>query len=83
MSNRLDQQREDALQPKRVKSCQDKLEQLGFVISYKDHNRLEFMFEGNKITFYPYSGWHSGKGIEDGRGFNNLLTQVTNDEATR
>lgn len=79
MSNRLDQERETRLQPQRMASCKDRLEQLGFVISYQDYNRLEFMFEGNKITFYPYSGWHSGKGIKDGRGFENLLGQIANE----
>lgn len=81
MSNRLNQEREAQLQPKRLETCKDKLEQLGFVISYQDYSRLEFMFEGNKITFYPYSGWHSGKGIKDGRGFNNLLKQISNEDA--
>ena len=79
MSNRLDQEREAKLQPERLKYCLGELEQNGFVITYKDYSRLEFMFEGSKITLWPYSGWFSGKGIKDGRGFKNLMEQITNE----
>lgn len=79
MSSRLNQEREAQLQPQRIKSCKEKLEQLGFVITYQDHTKLEFNFEGSKIQFWPYSGWHTGKTIKDGRGFKNLLKQISNE----
>ena len=41
---------------------------------------LEFKYKGNTIKFYPYSGWHSGKGIKDGRGFQNLIKQLEVEE---
>lgn len=28
------------------------------------------------VHFYPYSGWHTGKSINDGRGWNNLYNQI-------
>lgn len=37
---------------------------------------LYFYFKGAKITFWPYTGWASGKTIEDGRGIRNLLSQI-------
>lgn len=76
MSNRLDQEREDQLQPQRMKTCQEKLESLGFMVHSDGNDLLTFTYNGNTIKFWPYSGWHSGKGIQDGRGFNNLLKKI-------
>lgn len=76
MSNRLNQEREAMLQPKRISECKAKLEQVGMKIIYEDGTRLDFIFKGHKVQFWPYSGWHSGKSIKDGRGFNNLLKQL-------
>ena len=76
MSNRLNQEREAELQPKRMASCKEKLEELGFEVRAFEPDRLEFIFNGNKISFWPYSGWHSGKGIKQGRGFAKLLKQI-------
>lgn len=76
MSNRLDQEREKRLEPKRVKYALEKLTELELEIVYSGEKRIDFMYNGNKIEFYPYSGWHTGKGIKDGRGINNLLKQL-------
>lgn len=76
MSNRLDQEREKQLQPQRIKSCKIKLEELGFIVSEVGETELRFLFNGNIIKFWPYSGWYTGKNIKDGRGFNNLLKQL-------
>jgi hypothetical protein len=77
MSNRLNQEREADLTPKRVQGCKEKLESLGFEVTATS-DRLDFIYKGSKIMFWPYSGWHSGKTIKDGRGFNNLLNQIQN-----
>lgn len=76
MSNRLDQEREALLQPKRMKECKAKLEEMGFVVSQFGETELRFMFKGSEVKFWPYSGWHTGKTIKDGRGFTNLLRQL-------
>lgn len=76
MSNRLDQEREKELQPKRMAFAINVINYLKLEIVFKDETRLEFMFNGNKITLYPYSGWHSGKGIVAGRGIEKLLKQL-------
>ncbi len=76
MSNRLDQEREARLQPKRVKECKVKLEQLGFEVEQAGDTQLRFMFNGSIVSFWPYSGWCSGKSVKDGRGFPKLLGQL-------
>jgi hypothetical protein len=75
MSNRLDQEREKRLEPKRIQFAVDSLKELGYepVVIGK---RVEFEHNGNKILLYPYSGWHTGKGITDGRGVQKLLKQL-------
>ena len=76
MSNRLNKEREAKLQPKRHKSCKKKLEQLGYEVEGVGETTLMFVHNGNVITLFPYSGWFTGKGIKDGRGFNKLLKQL-------
>ena len=76
MSSRLNQDREQRLQPERLRTCKEKLEDMGFIVDQIDHTLLQFKLNGNIIKFYPYSGWHSGKGVKDGRGFANLLKQL-------
>ena len=73
---RLDQEREEKLQPERIKSCKLKLKQLGFEVTENGETELQFMFNESMVRFWPYSGWHSGKSIKDGRGFLNLLKQL-------
>jgi hypothetical protein len=76
MSNRLDQEREALLQPKRMKECKEKLEEMGFVVEQFGETELDFVFNGSVVKFWPYSGWHSGKSVKSGRGFPNLLRQL-------
>lgn len=75
MSNRLDQEREAHLEPKRIETCKAKLEQMGYKVT-QEHVQLNFTYRGSKIQFWPYSGWHTGKTIVDGRGFNHLIKQL-------
>lgn len=73
MSGRLNQEREAELQPKRLASTKEKLEQLGYTVEVVDHTQIRFKHNGNRIDFWPYSGWFSGKGVGSGRGFGRLL----------
>lgn len=73
---RLDKQRESELQPQRMGFAKSEIEKLGYEIVTENDTQLVFLFKGNKITFFPYSGWHSGKGITDGRGWKNLYKQI-------
>jgi len=76
MSDRLNQEREKILQPQRITGCKLELEKLGFEVTQSGDTELQFMFNGSLVKFWPYSGWHSGKSIKDGRGFSNLLKQL-------
>lgn len=76
MSRRLDQEREQRQQPERMAYAMKKLQELGFDPWKVNETCLQFYHQGAKIFFYPYSGWHSGKLIKDGRGLENLLKQL-------
>lgn len=76
MSNRLNQEREERLQPKRVQSTFDELKSMGFEPEIIGAKRIDFEYNGMKVQFWPYSGWHTGKSIKDGRGFKNLKKQL-------
>lgn len=76
MSKRLDQDREKELTPKRFAFAINALAHLGYEITYKDDTRLEFIHKGEVVRLYPYSGWHTGKTINDGRGIDKLLNKL-------
>jgi hypothetical protein len=78
MSNRQDKEREAELQPKRMEFAREKIEALGYDIFFSDATVLAFIHKEQVVKFFPYSGWHSGKSIKDGRGLQNLLNQLTN-----
>lgn len=77
MSNRLDQDREAKLQPVRMDAAISALEKLGKYIE-RDDEKMCVYFIHNKemVTYWPYSGWASGKSIKDGRGLERLLKQL-------
>lgn len=73
---RLNQERQADLEPKRMEYAKSQLKALGCEIIQETSNRLDFMFKGAKIQFYPYSGWHTGKTVKDGRGWKKLYNQI-------
>lgn len=76
MSNRLDQEREKELQPKRMQYSKNIISNLGYKITFENETTLRFIFKGEQVTLFPYSGWHTGKSITDGRGIAKLLKQI-------
>lgn len=53
------------------------LTELGYDVIWQNENqRFEFTFKGERVWLYPYTGWHTGKTIKDGRGISNLLKQI-------
>lgn len=76
MSNRQDQEREKELQPKRLLYAKEQITKLGYDILFECDTRIEFEYIGERVSFYPYSGWHSGRSIKDGRGLKKLLNQM-------
>lgn len=73
---RLNQERQKELEPKRLQYAKEQIEKLGLVIKEMDSTKIQFEYKGNTITLFPYSGWHSGKGIVAGRGIDKLLKQL-------
>ncbi len=76
MSNRLDQKSEAELQPQRIKYAKEQLLQRNIKILVEDNVKIIFEFKGKRVTLYPYSGWHSGRTVVDGRGIDKLLKQI-------
>jgi len=73
---RLDHDRQKKLEPQRMNIAVGQIQKLGFEPTILDSTKLSFEYKGNKITYFPYSGWHTGKGITDGRGLKRLLNQI-------
>lgn len=76
MSNRLNQEREKELQPKRMATAKLAIENWGYEIILQDETKLEFKYKGCIIQFFPYSGWATGVTIKDGRGLVHLIEQI-------
>lgn len=74
---RLNQERQAELQPERMKFAINDIQDRGYTITYQDESKLQFEFKGHTVTYFPYSGWASGKSIIDGRGIEHLLKQIT------
>jgi hypothetical protein len=72
--------RQNDLEPKRMEYAKNKLQELGCEVTFVGNTTITFVYKKEIIHFFPYSGWHSGKSIKDGRGLNNLLKQLKNDQ---
>lgn len=53
-----------------------KLTEAGMEVDRVDDKTLQFLYQGEIVSFWPWKGWHSGKSIKDGRGLRNLLNQL-------
>lgn len=53
-----------------------KISEKGYQVFAVDEHKVEFTFEGEKVWHYPFTGWHTGKTIQDGRGIGKLLKQI-------
>lgn len=76
-SPRLDGQKQARLEPERLKEALEKLEEMGFATKTIGNNEIHFDFKGSRIIYFPYTQWASGKTINDGRGLNALLKQLS------
>lgn len=76
MSNRLDQEREAKLQPRRMQYAKENLRAHGFDVTSVSKIEINIEYKGSIIRVFPYSGWFTGKTVEDGRGIHNLLKQL-------
>jgi len=73
---RQDIERQKEFEPKRIEFAKQQIKSLGYKITFECSTRIEFVFRNEVIKFFPYSGWHTGKTIKDGRGINKLLKQI-------
>ena len=74
--SRLNKDRQTELEPRRMENAIAKISALGYDVTVGDNKDLCFTYKGSIVVFFPYSGWHSGKTITDGRGLQNLLKQI-------
>ena len=77
---RLDKERQKELEPQRIRYAKEQLKKKGVEVCEEFETELRFVYKGNLIAFFPYSGWHTGKGITDGRGLCRLLVQLENEK---
>jgi hypothetical protein len=64
------------LEKKRLEYAKAKIVGIGHAIEYESENEIRFLFKGKPVSFFPYTGWHTGSTIKDGRGLENLLKQI-------
>lgn len=76
MSNRLDKELEAKLQPIRMNTALVELDKVGILEFFTDETTIRFTHKGETVTYFPYSGWATGKSIKDGRGLQKLLRQL-------
>lgn len=73
---RLDTERQKELEPQRIANAKKSIEALGIEITLETETMLCFEFKGSVVRIFPYSGWHTGATITDGRGLKKLLDQL-------
>lgn len=73
---RLDIDRQKEFEPKRMDYAMTQLRRRGYKPVQHGHDLITFMYKGQEIKLFPYSGWHTGKTINDGRGIGRLLSQL-------
>jgi len=74
---RLDIERQKRLEPKRMTKAIKEISALGYKVTQVTETELTFIYShGRVVHFFPYSGWHAGSGIKDGRGLKKLLKQI-------
>lgn len=73
---RLNTERQEKLEPQRLEKAAEAITGLGYKLTVKTKSMIQFIYKNHPIMFFPYSGWHSGQTIRDGRGLQNLLKQL-------
>ena len=64
-------------EPLRIEYALRKISELGYSCNLQEGNKcIQFIYKGGLVSFFPYTGWATGKTIKDGRGINYLLKQI-------
>lgn len=75
MGNRLNQERQERLEPSRMKTAMETFTSMGLEPE-NDGKKITFVYKGSQIQYFPYTGWATGKTIKDGRGLDFLVKQL-------
>lgn len=73
----------DDQQEKRTEYAIQKLNAVGITDIQRDTTTITFFWKNSPVKFFPFTGWHTGKTIIDGRGLQNLLKQLTDGNNTK
>ncbi len=73
---RLNIERQNKLEPERMTKAKAEIEKKGYQVHETSEKELRFYFNHHVVSFWPYSGWATGKTINTGRGLQNLLKQI-------
>jgi hypothetical protein len=63
---RLNIERQQQLEPERIRYAVEQLTAMGFEITSRNGRAITFVYNDSTVTYFPYSGWHTGKTITDG-----------------
>ena len=74
--NEIRRERRDQKEGPRVDFAVKQIERLGYQVERVSNAILKFVFRGETVTLFPYTGWFTGKTVKDGRGIRNLLKQI-------
>lgn len=55
---------------------EQELIEMGYDVCEANYKRVVFWYKDNLITFWIKKQWASGKGVQDGRGIENLFKQI-------
>lgn len=64
------------LQPERMQYAINLIKKAGCTITFQNDKEIIFQYKDERINFFPYTGWATGKSIKDGRGINRLINQL-------
>jgi len=76
---RLNQERQNKLEPLRMQKAIKEFEKLGFKTQQVSDTELHITIDAisdSIVKYFPYSGWATGRDIKDGRGLKKLLRQL-------
>jgi hypothetical protein len=63
------------IEDKRITYAISQFKKIGIEIEVRGVT-IFFIWKNERIQFFPFTGWHSGKSIIDGRGIQKLLNQL-------
>lgn len=79
----IDPEMKNRLESQRKEYAEKALDKAGIIATFMPKEKcFEFVFNGQKVRHFPYTGWFTGKSVVDGRGIHNLLKQIKNKKET-